>query len=125
MLKAAITNYEFAHSDPKSKDFGKPIIEADLLGVVDKQIKQRRESIEMYQQANRPELVAKEAAEIEVLEVYLPKPLTRDEIKVHVQAIMTELETKEFPRVMREAAARLKGRADGRVINEVVKELTT
>lgn len=125
MLKAAITNYEIAHSDPKSKDFGKPVTEADLLGVVDKQIKQRRESIELYQKGNRPELAAKEAQEIEVLESYLPKQLTQDEIKAEVQAIIAELGTKEFPKVMREAATRMKGRADGKVVNQIVKELTT
>ncbi len=124
MLKAALMNFELAHSDPKNKDFGKPITEADLLGVVDKQIKQRRESIELYEKGNRPELAAKEAAEIDVLEAYMPKQLTQDEIKAEVQAIMAELGTKEFPKVMREAASRLKGRADGKVVNQVVKELT-
>ena len=125
MLKAAITNFEIARTDAKSKDFDKPITETDRLGVVEKQIKQRRESIEMYQKGNRPELAAKEAAEIAVLEVYLPKQLTRDEIKTEVQTIITQLSTKEFPKVMREAAARLKGRADGKLVNEIVKEMTS
>ena len=124
MLKAAITNFEIARTDAKSKDFDKPITENDRLGVVEKQIKQRRESIEMYNQGNRPELAAKEAAEIAVLEVYLPKQLTRDEIKAEVQTIITQLGTKEFPKLMREAATRLKGRADGKVVNEIVKEMT-
>ena len=124
MLKAAITNFEIARTDAKSKDFEKPITENDRLGVVEKQIKQRRESIEMYNQGNRPELAAKEAAEIAVLEVYLPKQLTRDEIKAEVQTIITQLGTKEFPKLMREAATRLKGRADGKVVNEIVKEMT-
>ncbi len=124
MLKAAISNFEIARSLPDAKDHDKPIAEAVLLGVVEKQIKQRRESIELYQKGNRPELAAKEAAEIDVLEKYLPKQLTRQEIKAEVQAIMAELGTKEFPKVMREAATRLKGRADGRMINEVVKEAT-
>ena len=125
MLKAAITNFEIARTDAKSKDFDKPITENDRLGVVEKQIKQRRESIEMYNQGNRPELAAKEAAEIAVLEVYLPKQLTRDEIKAEVQTIITQLGTKEFPKLMREAATRLKGRADGKVVNEIVKEMTS
>lgn len=124
LLKAAISNFEIARSLPDSKEHGKPITEADLLGVVEKQIKQRRESIELYQKGNRPELAAKEAAEIGVLEKYLPKQLTREEIKAEVQAISAELGTKEFPKVMREAATRLKGRADGKTINEVVKEVT-
>ncbi len=124
MVKAAIANLEIARTDPKNKEYQKPVTEADLIGVVEKQIKQRRESIELYEKGNRPELAAKEAAEIGVLEGYLPKQLTREEIAAEVQAIIAELGTKEFPKVMREAATRLKGRADGRTINEVVKELT-
>ena len=124
MLKAAITNFEIARGDSKSKDIDKPITEADLLGVVEKQIKQRRDAIEMYKQGNRPELAAQEEAEIAVLAAYLPKQLSRDEVKAEVQGILTSLGTKEFPKVMREAAAKLKGRADGKMVNEVVKELT-
>ncbi len=119
LLKAAITNYELA----RGKD-APPPTEADYLGLVEKQVKQRRESIEMYKQGNRPELAAKEEAEIRALEVYLPTRLTRDEIKTEVQGIIAALGTKEFPKVMREAATKLKGRADGKTVNEVVKELT-
>jgi hypothetical protein len=124
MLKAAITNFEIARGDSKNKDSAKPITEADRLGVVEKQIKQRRDAIEMYKQGNRPELAAKEEAEIAVLATYLPQQLSRDEVKAEVQAILTALGTKEFPQVMREAATKLKGRADGKMVNEVVKELT-
>ena len=124
MLKAAITNFEIARGDSKNKDSDKPITEADRLGVVEKQIKQRRDAIEMYKQGNRPELAAKEEAEIAVLATYLPQQLSRDEVKAEVQAILTALGTKEFPQVMREAATKLKGRADGKMVNEVVKELT-
>jgi uncharacterized protein YqeY len=124
MVKAAITNLEIARTDPKNKEYQKPVTEADLIGVVEKQIKQRREAIELYEKGNRPELAAKEAAEIDVLQAYLPKQLTREEIKTEVQAIIAQLGTKEFPKVMREAATRLKGRAEGRTVSEVVKELT-
>jgi uncharacterized protein YqeY len=124
MLKAAISNFEIARTDPKNPDHSKPIAEGDLLGIVEKQIKQRRESIELYQKGNRPELAAKEEAEIKVLEAYRPKQLSREEIKKEVDGIIAALGTKEFPKVMREAATKLKGRADGRMVNEVVRELT-
>ncbi len=124
MLKAAISNLEIARTDPKNKDYQKPVTEADLVGVVDRQIKQRREAIELYEKGNRPELAAKEAVEIKALEGYMPKQMTREEIKAEVQAIIAELGTKEFPKVMREAATRLKGRADGKTISEIVKEMT-
>ncbi len=117
-LKAAIANFELAQ--PKDK----PITEADLLGVVEKQVKQRRESIELYEKGHRLDLVAKEKAELAFLEAYLPKQLSRDEIRAEVQAIIAALGTKEFPRVMKEAAAKMKGRADGKMVNEVVREWT-
>ncbi|MBI5650009.1 MAG: GatB/YqeY domain-containing protein [Chloroflexi bacterium] len=123
MLKAALANYELARTEPGSKDAGKPITESDLIGIVEKQIKQRRESIELYQKANRPELAAQEQAEIAVLEVYMPKQLSRDEIKREVEAIIAALGVKEFPKVMKESAMKLKGRADGKTVNEVVREL--
>jgi uncharacterized protein YqeY len=124
MLKDAISKFEIVRTDPSNKDASKPITEAELLGVVEKQVKQRRESIEMFKQGNRPDLVEKEAAELAVLEAYMPKQLSRDEIKVEVTSIIATLGTKEFPKVMREAANKLKGRADGKLVNEVVKELT-
>ena len=120
MLKAAISNFELA----RAKD-AQPPTEADYLGIVEKQIKQRRESIELYQKGNRLELAAKEEAEIAALQGYLPQQLSRDEIKTEVQGIIAALGTKEFPQVMRQAATKLKGRADGKTVNEVVKELTS
>jgi hypothetical protein len=124
MLKAAISNLEFARTDPKNPDFGKPVTEGDMLRVVDNQIKQRREAIELYTKGNRPELVAQEQAEIRALEKYMPPQLTRAEIKIEVEQVMADLNTREFPPVMKESAARLRGRADGKLVNEVVKELT-
>ncbi len=120
MLKAAISNFEIA----RAKD-APPPTEADYLSVAEKQVKQRREAIELYKQGNRPELAAKEAAEMAALEAYLPKQISREEIKAEVAGIIAALGTKEFPKVMREAATKLKGRADGKLVNEVVKELTS
>ncbi len=125
MLKAAVSNLEFARTDPKNPDHDKPITEGDLLRVVENQIKQRRESIELYQKGNRPELAAKEQAEIATLEKYMPQQLSRDEIKSEVEKVIADLNTREFPKVMRESAARLKGRADGKLVNKVVRELTS
>ena len=124
MLKAAIAQLEYTRTDPKNADYGKPVTEGDLLRVVDNQIKQRREAIDLYTKGNRPELAAKEQAEITVLEKYMPAQLTREEIRAVVQQVIDDLGTKEFPKVMKESATRTRGRADGKVVNEVVKELT-
>lgn len=124
LLKAALKNMEFARTDPKHADYGKPVTEGDRLRVVENQIKQRRESIEMYQKGNRADLAEKEQAEIRALERYMPQQLSREEIRSIVQQVMSELGTREFPKVMKESASRLKGHADGRLVNEVVRELT-
>jgi len=118
MLKAAIANFELA------RPADKPLTEADLIGVVEKQVKQRRESVAAYTQANRLDLVAQEQAEIAVLEVYLPQQLSRAEIQAEVAQIIAALGTREFPKVMKDAAAKMKGRADGKLVSEVVRELT-
>jgi hypothetical protein len=119
MLRDAIAKFEL------TRPAHQPITEADLLSIVEKQVKQRRESIEMFKQGNRLDLVENESAELAVLEAYLPKRLSRDEIKTEVQAIIAALGTREFPKVMKEAAAKLKGRAEGKLVNEVVRELTS
>lgn len=124
MLKAAITNLEIARTDSKHPDFGKPVTEGDLARVVENQIKQRREATELYLKGGRPELAAKEQAEIAVLEKYMPRQLTREEIQAEVEQVIADLGTREFPKVMRESAQRLKGRADGKLINEVVRSMT-
>lgn len=124
MLKAAFANVDYARTDPKNHDYGKPVAEGDLLRVVENQIKQRRESIELYNKGNRPDLAAKEQSEIDTLTRYMPQQMTRDEVKAQVEQVIADLETREFPKVMKESAARLRGRADGKLVNEVVKELT-
>ena len=124
MVKAAISNLEFARTDPKHPQHGQPVTEGDLLHAIEQQVKQRREAIKLYQKGNRADRVAEEEAEIRVLEKYLPQQLSREQIVAEVEQVLAELGTREFPQVMREAARRLKGRADGKLVNEVVRERT-
>jgi uncharacterized protein YqeY len=123
MLRAAIQNLEVARTDAKHPQHGQPVGEEDLLGVVQKEIKQRQDSIEQFTKGNRADLAAKEQAEIEVLTGYLPAQLSREQIAEHVRGVIAELGG-EFKTVMPRAARDLKGRADGRLVNEVVRELT-
>lgn len=124
MLKAAVSNLEFTRTDPRNPQHNQPVTDGDLARVVDNQIKQRRESIELFQKGNRKDLVEKEQAEINALLKYMPPQLTRAEVREQIEQLVAELGTREFPKVMKEAAARLKGRADGKLVNEVVRELT-
>lgn len=124
MLKAAITNLEIARTDPKNQQYNRPVTEGDLARLVENQIKQRRESIEMYQKGNRQDLVDKEQSEINALLGYMPPQMSREQVREQVEQVIADLGSHEFPKVMKESAARLKGRADGKLVNEVVRELT-
>lgn len=115
---AAIKNAEIARQ-AKLED-------SDILGVIAKELRQRRESIEAFEQGNRQDLVDKEEAEMVVLQGYLPPQLTRDEIVEAVRKVIAEVEATrpgDKGKVMPKIMAQLKGRADGREINEVVTEL--
>jgi len=123
----AIRNTEIARVDVKKEDAGRTeLSDADVLDVIQKQAKQRRESIEEYRKANRQDLVDREAAELAILETYLPQQLSRDEVIAEVRAVIAETgasSAADKSRVMPAAIQRMKGRADGRLINEVVSEL--
>jgi uncharacterized protein len=123
LLKAAFQRYEFERSDLKNPLRGKPITEEDYMGVIVKEIKQRRDSIEQFTKGNRPDLVEKEEVELKIFEAYLPTQLERAEVVTFVQSLI-DREGKEFKKVMPLAAKELKGRAEGKLVSEVVKELT-
>ena len=102
------------------------LTEPDILGVIAKEVKQRRESIEAFKQGNRQDLVAQEEAEMAVLEEYLPKQMTRDEIMAEARRVIAEVGAQgpgDKGKVMPKLIPQLKGRADGREINEIVTEL--
>lgn len=91
-----------------------------------KMVKQRKESAQIYTDNNRPELAANELAEAAVIEEYLPKQLSGDELDAELRAIIAETGAtgpKEMGKVMRLASQRLAGRAEGKVISEAVKRL--
>lgn len=126
-LLTAINNAEIAGVDITDESASRQGLSEDAtLAVVQKQAKQRRESIEEFRKANRTDLVDRESAELGVLEAYLPQQLSRDEIATEVRAVIAETGATgpaDKAKVMPASIARLKGRADGRLINEVVTEL--
>jgi uncharacterized protein len=98
----------------------------DVLDVISKQAKQREESITAYKQANRLDLASQEEAELAILKAYLPQAAGHDDIVAVVKQVIAEVGAqgqKDKGKVMQKAIAQLKGRADGRAINEVVTEL--
>jgi uncharacterized protein YqeY len=119
-VKTAITEAKVSGTEAKT------LSDADVLAIITKQVKQRRDSIIEYTKGSRPDLVVQEEAEIAVLEVYLPTQLSEAEIRVRAQAVIAELgvsDMKGFGPVMKRLSADLRGIADGQIINRVVREL--
>jgi uncharacterized protein YqeY len=99
--------------------------DAQTVAVVDRLIKQRRDSIAAYQQAARPDLADKEAAEVAVLQAYLPERMSAEAVASEVQAIVTELGASgpgDMGRVMAAVKARLAGKADMGAVSQAVKQ---
>jgi len=127
MLMTAVQNAEIAAVDIKDADASRQELDDDaVLAVIAKQAKQRRESIEEFKKANRTDLADKEAAELKILEEYLPAMLSRDEIVAATREVIAETGASgpsDKGKVMPVIMKRLAGQADGRAINEVVTEL--
>jgi uncharacterized protein len=118
MLRAAIGN--------DAIDKRRPLHDDEIIGVISRQIKQRRESIDAFLQGNRPELAAREQEELEILLSYMPPQMSREEIAEAARAAIHEVNASspsDFGRVMSVLSPRLKGRAEGREIAGVVREL--
>lgn len=117
MVKAAVQNREI--------EKGGELTDEELTKLLQSLVKQRRDSVEQYEKAGRAELAEKERAEIIVIEEYLPRAATREEIERAVAEAVAETgasSLKEMGAVMKAALARLAGRnADGRAVSEAVK----
>jgi uncharacterized protein YqeY len=118
MLIASVNNAEIAKQSA--------LTDADILGVVSKEVKRHQESIDAFKKGNRTDLVAKEEAEMAILQGYLPKQMSRDEIIAAAKKVIAAVGTKgmrDKGRVMQQLMPELRGKADGKEINDVVTEL--
>lgn len=117
MLQSAVKNREIELRP-------NPITAEDVMGVLKKLVKQRKESIDQFQQAGRQDLVDQETAELKVLEVYLPAQMSREQIEALVTDVIAALgakTVKDMGPVMKEVIARSGGAADNKVVSEIIK----
>jgi uncharacterized protein YqeY len=120
-LRLLITAINYAQSTSN-----KPLTDADVLGVVAKEVKRHQESIDAFNKGNRSDLVAKEEAEMAVLQVYAPKPMSHDDIVAAAKEVIGAVGAKgpgDKGKVMQQLMPKLKGKADGKEINDVVTQL--
>lgn len=118
LVMAAIKNTEIAQQAT--------LADADILGIIAKEVRQRHESIEAFKLGDRQDLLAQEEAELAILNEYLPQQMTREEIVNAARQVIEEVGAQglgDKSKVMPKLIAQLKGRADGREINAVVTEL--
>jgi len=119
-IKAAIINAKTAEGA------GGELKEEDEIKLLQKLVKQRRDSLDIFTQQNRPDLATKEQEEIEVIEKFLPKQLSQDELKAEIGKIIAQAgatSPAEMGKVIGLANKQLAGKADGKTISIVVKEL--
>ena|SRR5436305_6630915 len=124
MALGAIHNLEVARTDRKNAEYGQPLTEADVLRVLELEVKKRNQAIPLYKQGGRNDLAEKEQRELDILQAYLQSSqLSDDDIRTIVNRLVAE-HGKEFRRVMPLAVKETKGRAEGARVQRIVKELT-
>lgn len=118
-LRSAMSAFTY-----KQVESGNPITDDEILAVLNKQVKQRNDSITEYKKAGRNELAGKELREREILSAYLPAQKSEDEVRQIIRGIITSLpaEQRNQGLVMKSVMPQLKGLADGNLVRQIVTE---
>ncbi len=103
----------------KGKDY--QLTDSDVLAVITKQVKTHKESIEMFEQAKRQDLVTKEQAELAILQGYLPAQMSDDDLRSKIKDLKAANPSADFPTLMKLVMAELRGKADGAQVAEILK----
>ncbi len=118
MVRAAILQIE--------KDKGIVVEDDKILEIIAKEVKSKKDALKDFEKAGRQDLIEQTNEEIKILEEYLPAQLSREEIKIELEKIISEIgatSIKDMGNVMKEAKAKMGTSADGKTINEVAKEI--
>ena len=118
MVRASILQIE--------KDKGIEVEDEKIIDIIAKEVKTKKDALKDFEKAERQDLIDLTNREIEILQEYLPKQLSRDEVKAEVQKIISEIgatSMKDMGAIMKEAKAKMGASAEGKTINEVAKEI--
>lgn len=118
MVRAAILQIE--------KDKGITVEDEKIIEIIAKEVKSKKDALMDFEKGDRQDLIAQTNEEIAILQEYLPRQLSKEEIKAEVQKVIEDIgatSMKDMGNVMKEAKNRIGAAADGRTINEIVKEL--
>ena len=118
MVRAAILQIE--------KDKGITVEDEKIIEIIAKEVKSKKDALVDFEKGGRQDLINQTNEEISILQEYLPKQLSKDELKIEIEKVIKDLNAtsiKDMGSVMKEAKARIRASVDGRTINEVVKEL--
>ncbi len=118
MVRAAILQIE--------KDKGITVEDEKIIEIIAKEVKGKKDALVDFEKGGRDDLISQTNEEIQILQEYLPKQLSKEEIKVELEKVISDIgatSIKDMGAVMKEAKTRIGAAADGRTINEVVKEL--
>lgn len=123
VVRANITNFAKEKRVDESA-----VAETDILGIIAKEVKQQKDSLRAFEDGGREDLVMETRRKIGILEGYLPEQLTEEEVKEIVQGVMselgiTEITNKDKGNVMKILMQKIKGKADGQLVNKVVSSL--
>lgn len=120
VIRMLISDFKYAQIEKRA-----PLDENESILVIQRAIKKRKESIEMYEKGGRPELAAKEADELKILQEFAPVQMDEAAIRTKIDEVIVELgakDKKDLGRVMKEVLTRFKGQIDGKVAQKIVSE---
>ena len=121
----ALRNIRAKIIETEKKDASKELSDADVIAILTKLVKERKQAIDMYNDAKRPELAENESFEVGIIESYLPKQMSEDEIKEKVKEVIAENNfstVKDMGKTIKAFNDKYSGMADGKTLSQIVKE---
>lgn len=120
VLRFVLSGLNNAQKEKSIKEPGAMLTDDEVVSLLQKEVKRRRDSMELFRQGGRNDLLEKEEADILMIQAYLPKELSREELEKIVDVVIAS-GAADFNGIMKEAMKEVKGRADGRMVGEVIK----